>query len=362
VFNTSRSALYAGMGANAVGAASPAVPGLVANFHLTDAVFQPHIAGHQASSRKSAASAAANDLLRDAAWAYLELLRSHQELAIARETRDNTARLTELTRLYAQTGQGLAADNDRAQAELAIRDNDILRAEEAVQVASAQLAQLMHVDPTWNFEPQEPTVVPIELVSADAPAAELVAQGLTHRPELAESRFLVCEAVERLKREQYAPLVPSVLLGVSYGGFGGGLGGTISNFNNRLDTDAVAYWEVRNLGLGEQAARGESQSRLEQARLREVAVLDRVAREVVEARAQVQSRRHQIATARNGIQAALNSYERNLTRIQNAQGLPIEVLQSIQALAQARREYLRAVIDYNRAQFSLHRALGCPVS
>ena len=44
-----------------------------------------------------------------------------------------------------------------------------------------------------------------------------------------------------------------------------------------------------------------------------------------------------------------------------AKGLPIEALQSVQALAQSRREYLRAVYDYDVAQFSLYRAIGAPV-
>ena len=39
---------------------------------------------------------------------------------------------------------------------------------------------------------------------------------------------------------------------------------------------------------------------------------------------------------------------------------PIEVLQPIQALAQARSDYLDAVLAYNRAQFRLYRALGQP--
>jgi hypothetical protein len=37
------------------------------------------------------------------------------------------------------------------------------------------------------------------------------------------------------------------------------------------------------------------------------------------------------------------------------------VLQSIQALDQSRREYLRAVGDYDEWQFRLYRALGCPI-
>src|SRR5207302_2710674 len=171
-----------------------------------------------------------------------------------------------------------------------------------------------------------------------------------NRPEVAESRHLIGEAVERLRREKLAPLIPSVLLGLGYGGFGGGTGGNISNFNNSFDAVAGAFWEVRNLGLGERAVRCEAQSRIEQARLKEVAALDRVAREVVEAHAQVQARKGQISTAQEGVQAALASHARNLERIKNVQGLPIEVLQSIQALTQARREYLRALIAYNEAQ------------
>jgi hypothetical protein len=39
---------------------------------------------------------------------------------------------------------------------------------------------------------------------------------------------------------------------------------------------------------------------------------------------------------------------------------PIEVLQPIQALAQARADYLLAVLDYNRSQFRLYHAIGWP--
>jgi outer membrane protein TolC len=35
-------------------------------------------------------------------------------------------------------------------------------------------------------------------------------------------------------------------------------------------------------------------------------------------------------------------------------------MQAVQALAIARREYLRTLIDYNSAQFNLYRALGWP--
>ncbi|RPI76810.1 MAG: TolC family protein, partial [Planctomycetaceae bacterium] len=360
VIDTSRGSYFTGLGADAVGAGSPRVPGLLAQFHLADAIFEPRIAERGADARQFGSQATLNDTLLETALAYLELLKAHQELAIAHETQQNTQQLVELTGNYARTGQGVAADDDRARAELAVRDNDVVRAEEGIAVSSAQLAQRLSLDPSIRLEPVEPTIVPIEMQSLEQPLPELVASGLMHRPEVSENRSLAAEAAEKLRREKYASLVPSVVLGLSYGGLGGGFGSSFVNFGDRLDVDAIAFWEIRNLGFGERAARCEADSRLQQARFREMAVLDRISREVVEAYTQVESRRRQLAIAESGINAAQSSHERNLQRIRNLQGLPLETLQSIQALAQARREYLRVVTSYNEAQFRLQRALGWP--
>jgi outer membrane protein TolC len=357
-FDTSRSAMYGGLGAAAVGAGSPAVPGVWAHFHLADACFQPRIAGHEASARSHAAQATRNAFLRDAALAYWELVRAEQQHAIARETLQQTRQLAALTEAYARTGQGLKADQQRVEAELAVRRSDVLQVEEAARVASAQLVRLLGGDPMSRIVTAEQAVVPLDLTPAETPTAELVQLGLSRRPELAESRHLVEQACQRLRRERFAPLIPSVILGVSYGGFGAGVGSEIANAGDRLDADAAAYWELRQLGLGERAIGAEASSRVRQAELRQVADLDRVAQEVVTAHAQMQTRAHRIEIARTGIPAAEESFRLNWDRIENAQGLPIEVLQSIQSLALVRREYLNAVTDYNIAQFQLWWATG----
>jgi outer membrane protein TolC len=89
--------------------------------------------------------------------------------------------------------------------------------------------------------------------------------------------------------------------------------------------------------------------------------MDRVAREVVEAEARLRARRNRMAAARDAVAAAEDSLRRNDERIHNAVGLPIETLQALGALATARREYVRAVSDYNAAQLTLQRAMGYPV-
>ena len=198
-------------------------------------------------------------------------------------------------------------------------------------------------------------------MAADAQVGPLVSQGLSCRPEVAESRHLVSEAADRLDRERFAPLLPNVLVDVSQSGFGGGAGTAVNDFSSRFDFDATAYWQLRNLGLGDAAARQSARSRLEQARLVQVRLMDQVSREIVEAQAQVGSLRGQMTVAEGGLRVADQSYRLNVQRIRGGQGLPLEVLQSLQALDQARREYLRTVGDYDQWQFRLYRALGCPI-
>jgi outer membrane protein TolC len=360
---TSRGAAYGGLGASAVGAGSPAVPGVYALFHTTDAIYQRQITGFALDAREFQSTAVQNDQLLETALAYLALLEAAQRKAITAETFAHGEELARLTQDFARTGAGNLADADRASAAVALLQNEVVRAEEAAFVASARVAQQISADPALMIVPQEPNVVPIHLVPIEGTlTTDLVALGLSNRPELAANRSLVCEAVSRLRREEHAPWLPSVLLGVSYGAFAAGTGSDITNGADRFDFDAAAWWEVRNLGFGEVAARNNARAQIMQARMREVETLDLVAREVVEAHAQVTARHRQIEVARQAIAAAHRSYDRNLERIRNAQGLPIEVLQSIQALDAARREYLRAVIDYNTAQFRLQRALGWPIS
>ncbi len=359
-FNTSRGAFYTGAGAGGFGAGSPSVPGVYANFHLADALFQPLAARQLAAARNRAAVSATNDTLLQVTLAYFEVLRADQDLSIASDARDQTGQLADMTAAYAESGEGLRADAHRMSAELAIRTNDVERSKESRSVASARLAQLLHLDPALKLNPADPAVVPIEMFEEMPPLRELIAQGLSERPELAEQRLLLAEAVQRLRREQYAPLIPSVIVGTSYGGMSAGRNDRPADLRDRFDFDALAYWELRNLGLGDRAARSSAQSVVSQTRLKQLGAVDLVTREIVEAHAQVELRRQAIATAKQGIAAAIAAHQESVDRIQAAKGLPIEALQSVQALAQSRREYLRAVIEYNSAQCTLYRAIGWP--
>ncbi|MEM6473650.1 MAG: TolC family protein, partial [Planctomycetota bacterium] len=195
---------------------------------------------------------------------------------------------------------------------------------------------------------------------ADDPAA-LIATGLAMRPELKESQALVAAACETYKREKYRPFVPSVLLGFSTGGFGGGLGNELDDVSDRYDFDALMSWNVRNLGLGESATRRDHAARIQQAKFEKVRRMDQVAREVSESLSTVRFRERQMATVQNAVATARDSYDRNLKRIRDGEGLPLEVLQSVQALETAEAAYIEAVAAHNLGQLRLQWAQGWPI-
>jgi outer membrane protein TolC len=362
ISDVNRSSFQAGLGAGAVAAGSTPVPGIIAHFHVSDALFQPRIAQKTAWARQHAATTALNDQLLRVALAYTSVLRAAQDISVLTESRQRTDELARLTRDFAESGQGLEADADRLATELILVDARLIEARESLAVATATLTEAVSLEVGCQVSLADPGLAPIALVPPGMDQPGLVCLGLSSRPELKENQCLVAAAQEQYLRQKYAPLVPSLLLGFSETGFGGGQGTTGNDFDDRYDVDALAVWEVRNLGFGERAARWEGTSRVEQSKFEQLRLLDRVAREVTENAALVPHRAERLTVTQEGIESARDSYDLNLRRIRDGQGLPLEVLQSIRALEEAQRAYLDAVADYNEAQFRLQWSLGWPVS
>src|SRR5262249_44016685 len=152
-----------------------------------------------------------------------------------------------------EEGRGRKADADRAATELARRETEFQAAEGAILVASARLAEVINVDPSIRLHPTDAWVVPHPLVPDPIPVAELIALGLLRRPELAERRAAIREALITLDGAKALPFSPSYLIGFSAGGFGGGsnlVRPVFGGFGGRTDLDAVFFWTAQNLGVG----------------------------------------------------------------------------------------------------------------
>jgi outer membrane protein TolC len=211
--------------------------------------------------------------------------------------------------------------------------------------------------PSPAFSPRQRTFIK----PAESRLPDLIAQGLNSRPELAANQALVQAALERLRQEQWRPLIPHLQVGLSAGGFGGGPNSFFGNFDGRTDLDSLVVWELKGLGFGNRARERERSSQQVQAALSAEQIRDTVAAEIVRAYYQVRLRQQQIEAARAQVEATAEALPLNFKGILGGQLRAIEAQQAIQALAAARNQYIATVNDYNRAQFQLLRALGRPL-
>lgn len=371
VINANRSSLFIGglaSGANSYpanppGSGFPPLTGLASVLRFSDAIFIPRAARRELAASQADVRTASNNAMLAAAENYLDLLLASGVLAIEREATGNAGELARITGSFARTGEGLEADHQRILTELNRRKGGIEAAVGQLEVASTKLVQLLVLDPNQVLAPVEPAESIFRLLADETPLDEMIVQGLHQRPELARSQELVQATLMRLKQARLRPLIPSLAFSYAGGGFGGGQNGFFGNFGTRGDATVSLYWEVQNLGLTDLAIARRNLAENRAAILRLIKVENQIAADVAAAY------KTRVAAARRMVQAtpevkkALESLRLNMLNIRRGAGLPgatrpIEVLQPIQALAQARTDYLHAVLDYNRSQYRLFHAIG----
>jgi outer membrane protein TolC len=368
VFDNSRSGVMVGAGTGI---------GPAAILNVNDAIFAPLVARQHTRARVADRQTAANDTLLAVSETYFNIQQARGELVGALET---IRRSTELVRRTSKLAPGLIPDVEilRAESELARRQQAELLARERYQVASAELLRVLRLDPASRIEPAEPPQLRVDLIALDRPVDDFIPIALTNRPELASRQAEVQATLALLRQERLRPLIPSVLLrgastpvtGTLAGGlYAGGENSSIGNPGMRLDVDLQLLWQFDNLGFGNKAKVHQREAENRLATLELLRLEDRVAMEVSQAYSQAQLSARRVELAEKGLRFAVESADKNLLLLSQTRETdsrvtllvrPQEVVQSVQALAQAYSDYFAAVGDANRAQFRLYRALGQP--
>jgi outer membrane protein TolC len=332
---------------------------------LVDALFAPLVARQGVAAAQAHARAVTNDLQLDVALAYLDLLEVYGELAINDEALRKSQELYEAARNAVASGLGRTpADANQARVELEMRRQERIDLQGRAAQAAARLAQLLLLDPTADLLPADQTVVPIALVPADGPLDDLVAVALLQRPELAENRALIAEALYRWRQARFAPLIPT-LQAFYYGGSFVGGNPVLNTAGGREDFVGQVAWELKNGGLGNYYQARERRAEYNVTRLRLIETQARVAAEVAAAAKMVRSRERALASAQVAVANAEELW-RKLRDLAFGIGTParqydpLQPLLAVRALREARLQYLAEVTEYNRNQFRLYWAMGQP--
>jgi outer membrane protein TolC len=366
ILTVNRSAVYVGSGTNAIAAGTVNIPGVFLGGNVAQGVFDFLVSRQVVREREFTALETRNQVFLRVAVAYSELTRAEARRAVEIQARTEARLVARLTAEYAATGAGRVADANRAATDLARRETLFQQAEAQVLVASARLCQLLNLDPSIRLHPSDAWLVPHSIVPAPIPLCELLAIALLQRPELAARRTVVRESLLALEGAKLLPFSPTVLLGYSTGGFGGGsnlVRPVFGAFGYRTDFDAIGYWSFQNMGVGNIALIRIANARLQQSRFQELDVLNRVRAEVAEAYARAHVRFAQIRTNELAVHSGARAFREDYDRIRlraERDVLPIELLDSFRLLARARDELVDVIAGYNSAQFELYVALGQP--
>jgi outer membrane protein TolC len=352
--------------------------GLYLFLNLTDAYFEPLVARQVLNAAHWDTQAAKNDALQRTADAYFRVHQYRGMYAGALYT-------VELGRDLVDKVSSLSADLvprvevDRARNMLADLEQRAVLARQEWRVASADVTQVLRLDPRAVVVPLEHDHTQVTLIDPGRSLDDLMPIALTNRPELASRRAQLQAAEYRVRREKMRPVLPIVNLGgfqtpgMYYQGslFGLGPNSSLNQYRGRGDVSIQLVWQLESLGIGNlariKASRGnESRAVIE---LRDTQ--DAVAADVNRALARVQSAAARITQADRALRTGIITFHGHLEglgqtrRLENVLILtfrPQEAVYSLDLLNVSFNEYFTTVADYNRAQFELFHALGYPAA
>jgi len=331
---------------------------LEGKWELGDAIYKKLAAKQIEHAADHALQAQRQDSVLAAARNYFDLAFAQAAVSVARDA------LLISTNQEAQVGAaveaGIAFKGDLLRVSVQAERNRLAlrQVSEQQRVAAARLAQTLHLDPAVELAARDTDLAPLRLIETNATLNSLVQQALLARPELKQSHALVDAARENKNGTLYGPLIPSIGAQAFGGGLGGGRNGDTGNFGDQQDYFVGVGWRMGPGGIFDFPRQRAAKSRLNSARLFVDKAQDEITRQVVEAFTRLQSQDEQINTARRGLTAAEEGLRLAQQRKEFGVGIVLENIQAEQDLTRARTDYLRAIAEFNKAQYGLIRATG----
>ncbi len=351
-------------------------PSLWQYVNLTDAIFQPLSARQVLNARHWDVQTTKNDALLQTADAYFQVHKYRGKYAgdlyTVEKGHELVERIEQLSRELVPT-----VEVARARNLLADLEQRAVLARQEWRVQSANLTQVLRLDPRAVVEPLAHDPAPITLIDPARGVDDLMPIALSTRPELAARRALAQAAEIDVRREKMRPALPLVLLNgfqsagmlIQGGIFALGPNSSMNQWAGRDDVSIQLMWQLEGFGIGNLARIKERRGLESQAVIDLRRSQDRVAADVNRALARVQSAAARVVQADRALRTGIVSFNGHLEGLQQTRRLgdvlvltyrPQEAVYALDLLEVAFREYFTTVAEYNRAQFELFHSLGYP--
>jgi outer membrane protein len=311
---------------------------------------------------------------------YWDLVFAIEDLRVKKRSLQLAQDLLERNKIQVEVGTLAPIEIVQAEAAVAERDEDVIKAEDALKDAEDKLKKFLNLfdDP----EQRDVTIVPIDRPTFSPQPVDLekaIAEALANRPDYAQAKLEI-EKAEINLRAARNQLLPNLDF-VGEGGYSANRG----NLGNAIDDVIDAenrHWSMGvelSFPMGNREAKADYTQRkleLRKARLRlknlEQAILVQVpdvVREVDPDRLGVREAVRQIETDIKRVKAtraarvlAEQKLDAEEKKLEVGISTNFQVLEFQEDLAVAESNETRAIIDYNRSLINLERAKGTILS
>lgn len=327
--------------------------GMTASWKFGEGFYRTEAAELKAKASQYMTRAERNQVLLQVIDAYYDLLaaqlyqKAYSELAMQADTIVQQIQVQVIAELRYESEYLLAKSN------LSHLKVEMLKARLQFQQSSTALVRLLNLAPDIQLAITDSILAPISLTDTQIDPSDFE-EAYNNRPEL-KSMALHLESIEvARKTETTGLLIPELQVG----GYTSVFGDVFSNISPTNEINARVVWKIP---LGRFAYKGslrqfDAKLALQQNEMAEFKT--RINQEILEANQARNIARSQMMMAKEGSQYAREALSQCIQRQQLGTVRPFEILQAQEIFITARLDYLKAVAEFNKAQYAYQVGKG----
>ena len=282
---------------------------------------------------------------------FYNLIEAQAKVKISEESVANSNSLLRVAEALQKEGLGPGADVVRAKAKLEKQKQVLIGSQNEFRQASADLAFTLKLNPSITLFPKDKILTLITIVDPQINLSDLMNKAISQHPGIRQANEIVKAADAESSAVWLDNLGPDLILQAELGG----IGDEFDNIQHSENYQALIGFTISASSYGDiKAARARSQ----RAMILEEKERERIKTSVVKSYDNVISAKEKITPAKIEVNSAEDSLRISQVRFQRGIGLAIEVIQAEDALSEARLNYIRAIVDYNKAQARLANSIG----
>jgi outer membrane protein TolC len=299
-------------------------------------------------------AAVVQDTVQDVKVAYFNLLKAEKLLDVAKQSVERLEAHRRMSQDFFDVGVVPRNDLLRAEVELANGRQNLVRAENAVEMAKARFNTLLRQDINTPMEVEDILALKPYIKSLD----ECQKLASENRSEIKSTTLKVeqSQKMVKLARSEYFPSVNVVGHYERYGDKSSVSGSPYRDQDNSY-VMGVASWNFWEWGRTKNRVEA-SRSRENQMAYALANLKDQVALDVKNAWLTLHEAQKQVAVTQKAIEQAEENLRISRERYREQVGTSTDVLDAQTLLTRAKSDYFNALSDYNISMARLERAMG----